>query len=171
MRTALQEEEPGTCDAAETRWHPGSILVFFFAASLISAVVFGLGYSFGRRGTARAEMSYGSVPAEGAVPASRQASGAVAMRPASTVRRHRSSGSTVADAHGEIAGRGGRFMVQVGAVGSRREARKLVTKLRKSGFQAEVYPGRHDRYLHVQIGPFRTPEEAARMRRRVMARG
>ena len=173
MRAAPRVEEPETADAAEASWHPGTVLVFFFAASLISAVFFGLGYSFGHHGTTGPEIGYGSVSAAGGLQASRHIRGAV--RPASAVHLHR-SGATSAQAATLAATRsvgtdGGRFMVQVGAVRNRREARRLVAKLRKSGFQAEIYPGRHDHRLHVEIGPFRTSEEANRMRHSVKARG
>ena len=66
---------------------------------------------------------------------------------------------------------GARYMVQVGAVASRRDARTLVAELRKRGFQATIYPGKHDRYLHVQMGPYRSPEQANAVRHRVMAHG
>jgi len=40
-------------DPAEVHWSASTILAIFFASSLISAVFFGLGYSFGRGGTAK----------------------------------------------------------------------------------------------------------------------
>jgi cell division septation protein DedD len=62
-------------------------------------------------------------------------------------------------------------MVQVASVRNLRNARILTAQLRKMGFDAKTHPGRHDPYLHVQIGPFANIDQAQAMRRRVAARG
>ena len=50
---AVLEENFDLSDVAEVHWSTNTILAIFFASSLISAVFFGLGYSFGRGGTAK----------------------------------------------------------------------------------------------------------------------
>ena len=51
--TALYEENFDLHDPVEVHWSAGTILAIFFAASLISAVFFGLGYSFGGADTSK----------------------------------------------------------------------------------------------------------------------
>lgn len=64
-----------------------------------------------------------------------------------------------------------RIMVQIAAVRDRRNAQTLAAQLQKRGFNARVYAGRHDPYLHVQIGPFFSTSQAQRMQRRVRSSG
>ena len=52
--TAIWEEKLDGLDASEVHWSTGTILTIFFAASLITAVFFGLGYTFGRGGISMA---------------------------------------------------------------------------------------------------------------------
>ena len=51
--TALFEENLDLHDPVEVHWSASTILAIFFAASLISAVFFGLGYSFGGADTSK----------------------------------------------------------------------------------------------------------------------
>ena len=51
--TALYEEDLDLYDPVEVHWNASTILAIFFAASLISAVFFGLGYSFGGADTSK----------------------------------------------------------------------------------------------------------------------
>jgi cell division septation protein DedD len=62
-------------------------------------------------------------------------------------------------------------MVQVGAIGNRKDAERLVAELRKKGFHAAIYPEKHDKFLHVQIGPFKDFAQAQSKRHQVMASG
>jgi len=63
------------------------------------------------------------------------------------------------------------IMVQVGAIGNRRDAERLVGQLRRKGLHAGIYPAKHDKFLHVQIGPFKDAAQAQRERHQVMASG
>ena len=62
-------------------------------------------------------------------------------------------------------------MVQVGAIGNRKDAERLVAQLRKKGFYAGIYRGKHDKFLHVQIGPYKNEQQAQSMRHHLMASG
>src|SRR6185437_1997332 len=55
--SALWDEKLEGIDTAEVHWGAGTILAIFFASSLVSAVFFGLGYSFGRGGTAKSAIN------------------------------------------------------------------------------------------------------------------
>ncbi len=194
MPTML-EEKLDLVDAAEVHWGTNTILAVFFAASLISAVFFGLGYSFGRGGTPK--LTSGAAITESAGPPAGSAStqmprprdsqfdtqrGAAASalpsdrgsdhaRPlhvadpeASAIQSRRATTASPAAAAAH-------YMVQVGAIGNRKDARTLVLQLRKRGFHAGIYSGKRDEFLHVQIGPFATAEQAETMRHRVIASG
>lgn len=201
-------------ETTEVHWSTGTILAVFFAASLISAVFFGLGYSFGRGGTTK--------PAFGMVLSGASSSSDIVARSASTpagrtemlgnmpTREATANGAAVsqqdkssataayatsarvsaikarhaivnpAKASRPIAVRAKsaavhvhatHYMVQVGAIGNRRDARMLVSKLRLKGFHAGIYQGKHDKYLHVQIGPYATEQQAQTVRHRVAASG
>ena len=60
--TALLEENIDVHDPVEAHWGTSTILAIFFAASLVSAVFFGLGYSFGGAGTSKRSLSINSAP-------------------------------------------------------------------------------------------------------------
>ena len=172
--SVLWEERPEPAGTEPAFWRPGTVLTLFFAASLISAVFFGLGYSFGRRATA-APRGYAGQTADGGGRGTSHA-GHAAVGRAGAVDRHGSEAPTadaaaMAATQSDATARGGLFMVQVGATRSRRRARRLVAELRRRGFQAEIHRGRHGRHLSVQIGPFRTPEEASRVRHKVAESG
>jgi DedD protein len=197
---ALWEENLEASDVAEVHWSTGTILAVFFAASLISAVFFGLGYSFGRGGTARPGVGIAaSLPATAENPANhlsapasdwhshaaanaiaapaahrdtqapRMQASQAAVPPAKTnksaviaTRVNSSAAEKASSAH---------YMVQVGAIGDHKDARRLLSKLRKSGFHAGIYTSKHDKFLHVQIGPFATTEQAQKVRHHVIASG
>ena len=61
--TALFEENFDVHDPVEVHWSSSTILAIFFAASLVSAVFFGLGYSFGGAGTGKHSLTFNSAPA------------------------------------------------------------------------------------------------------------
>jgi hypothetical protein len=54
----LFEEDFDVHDSVEVHWSSSTILAIFFAASLISAVFFGLGYSFGGAGAGKHSLSF-----------------------------------------------------------------------------------------------------------------
>lgn len=168
--TACLEEKLETMDTTEAHWSVGTVLAIFFAASLISAVFFGLGYSLGGGGTLPSNAGVR------AVAASESAQPVVAKATRVSAQPQHAALGTASALHGNAAvalanSSAARCVVQVGALDSRRDARRLATELRKSGFHAGIYPGKHDKYLHVEIGPFATSEQADMMRHRVMARG
>jgi cell division septation protein DedD len=180
MTPAVWEESLEAMDAVEAHWGAGTILTLFFATTLVSAVFFGLGYSFGRGGTAK---PVGSMLTSGsasvAVPESKSpvsstkperhlpAAATTALRkdmPAPVT--HKPSVAAIAKAASTT-----HYMVQVGAIGNRKDAQRLVTELRRKGFHAAIHPGAHDKFLHVQIGPFASEAQAQTMRHKVAASG
>ena len=62
-------------------------------------------------------------------------------------------------------------MVQIAAVAHQGDADALAASLRKSGYTAIVHTEPQDRFLHVQVGPFATRDEARTMRSRLQADG
>jgi len=178
-------------DAAEVHWSVGTILAIFFASSLVSAVFFGLGYSFGRGGSAKPinfSLSHaGSAAAitqrvapvtqeHTAVPALATKAPAVLIRPEPIQTTKAEAPATALTpavvAHSKTpAAVKTHYMVQIGSVASHRDAQLLATQLRKKGFHAGIYSARHDKFLHVQIGPFATEAQARAMRHRVMESG
>ncbi len=190
MPTML-EEKLELVDAAEVHWGTSTILAVFFAASLVSAVFFGLGYSFGRGGTAKAvgaaAFTEGAPAADVASSTQSSALGDHQIDAQRGTTPTLSVSDRAKPLHGAVPEASGiesrharalvpatgavHYMVQVGATESRKDARTLVLQLRKRGFYAGVYPGKRDEFLHVQIGPFATAEQAETMRHRVIASG
>lgn len=201
-------------ETTEVHWSTGTILAVFFAASLISAVFFGLGYSFGGGGTAKPALGMAlsgtgsaqdaavrseSTPSDRAkmmenmsakrtaatvatVPVRTKDSATSAAVTLATVSAIKATHAAVIPAnatrpavagarHSAAEAHATHYMVQVGAIGDRRDARLLVSKLRKKGFHAGIYPGKHDKYLHVQIGPYATMQQAQTVRHRVAVSG
>lgn len=204
-------------DPVEAHWSARTILSIFFAASLISALFFGLGYSFGgaaksKRSTAivrsdtnggtgalsdeaggnltgtavpQAAASHDAAPSPVAATATAPAnSSAESSQPAqsnlspqihsATVASMPQPAAAVVRAHTTpLAKKAVRtqIMVQVGAIGNRRDADRLVAELREKGFHAGIYSGKRDRFLHVQIGPFKDAQRAQVKRHQVMASG
>lgn len=213
--TALCEEDLDVHDPVEVHWSTSTILAIFFAASLISAVFFGLGYSFGGAGTLRRSIASNSAPASGSAIGSaalQTSSNHVAeLRLPATIPSAASNASPHAAESAQPAPRteirevvtprpappsapiaekkvtpavafvqknatiseksSGHIMVQVGAIGDRKDAERLVAELRKKGFHAGIYLEKQDKFLHVQIGPFRDAQQAQFERHRVMASG
>lgn len=214
--TALFEENIDVHDPVEVHWSTSTILAIFFAASLVSAVFFGLGYSFGGAGTSKRSLSINSdskndgatgsvvLPAlaspsdvsskpspivatvadnANAHPAENAPSmPAAALRPVAATPINHAAAQIVekkimpapAAPHENPATNtksSSHIMVQVGAIGDRKDAERLVAELRKKGFHAEIYPEKHDKFLHVQIGPFKDAAQAQSKRHQVMASG
>lgn len=213
--TALFEENLELHDPVEVHWSASTILAIFFAASLISAVFFGLGYSFGGAGTARHSVAVASADTSSsstgsAVPQAPPINAAALNKPAVIAQAAGSASANLADgarstppvethqvaalsasqpsapmierqampassAVHENAAIGGksstRIMVQVGAIGDRKDAERLVAQLRKKGFHAGIYSEKRDKFLHVQIGPFKDAQQAQSKRHQVMASG
>ena len=60
--TAFFDENFDVHDPVEVHWSSSTILAIFFAASLVSAVFFGLGYSFGGAGTSKHSLTFNTSP-------------------------------------------------------------------------------------------------------------
>ena len=212
---ALCEEDLDIHDPVEVHWSTSTILAVFFAASLISAVFFGLGYSFGGDGVSKRSVATHPVPASSnstglaalqappnhtaefsqpavianaaesmKAPAAKnvQATPPAALRTVAVTSPAPSSApilvKKVAPASPSVhqhatmrANSSARIMVQVGAIGDRKDAQRLVAELRKKGFRAGIYLAKGDKFLHVQIGPFPDAQQAQSERHRVMASG
>lgn len=206
--TTIVEENGDIVEASQVHWSTGTILTIFFAASLVAALFFGLGFTFGPgRMAAFAENG----PSEAAATPSTQASepprqtastsanihrsisprypstsapGKVKLQAVSATENVRSSAVPATFAKSRIAqGTGAtnqaagtrvnenRYMVQIGAIGDRKDALTLVSQLRRQGFHAAIYPGVRDKFLHVQLGPFAGVQQAQAVRHRVIAHG
>ncbi len=189
-------------ESAENELHfsPGVILAIFMGITLVSAVFFGLGYSFGRTGnTSQLQhtlLTFGhSAPAPTAVaipsPETPAISASSAMQEPSTTLNtapvavatqtqpiHAQPAATLASAtaapeatSATQAVSHSSYRVQIAASASRRDARALATALQRDGFSAQVRSGSHDRFFRVQIGPFDSQQKAEAMRRKVIAAG
>ncbi len=232
---ALWEDNIDTVDTAEVHWSTSTILAIFFAATLVSAVFFGLGYSFGRGGSSKPGFSSANLSA--AIPAgitnhstlanlaaeshaqpkpvvAAPTQNSVAVKSATTAQGSAVAGSAMAGSampgfshtassrkiiaqtaapiaaiaksnssaavpvpaktrSGVDTGAVGsaKYMVQVGAIGNRKDAERLVAQLRKHGLRAGIYPAKHDKFLHVQLGPFATVDQAQAARHHAIAGG
>ncbi len=212
--TALFEENFDIQDPVEVHWSSSTILATFFAASLVSAVFFGLGYSFGGAGSAKHSLTFNSAPVNSSVaapmvqpakptpltasnqpsPIANLASSGNANLAVTAPSEHPVALRTIATtpAHAETPAMekksappppvkhesarvsqksGAHIMVQVGAIGDRKDAERLVAELRRNGFHAGIYAAKKDKFLHVQIGPFKDVAQAQSKRRQVMASG
>lgn len=212
--TVLFEDNFDIHDPVEVHWSSSTILAIFFAASLVSAVFFGLGYSFGGAGTSKHSLTFNTAPATTSVatPTVQPAKPTppTASTQPSPITNLASSGSAHAAAtipsaptaalrtvamtpivHAETpvvekksvpppvkhdnatasAKSSAHIMVQVGAIGNRKDADRLVAELRKKGFHAGIYQIKTDKFLHVQIGPFKDAAQAQSKRHQVMASG
>ncbi|HEY5254599.1 MAG TPA: SPOR domain-containing protein [Acidobacteriaceae bacterium] len=213
--TVLFEDNFDIHDPVEVHWSSSTILAIFFAASLVSAVFFGLGYSFGGAGTSKHSLTFNTAPATTSVatptvqptkptpltastqpsPITNLASNGdahpatttpstppaalrtVAMTPiahAATPVVEKKSVPPPSVKHDNVtasAKSSAHIMVQVGAIGNRKDADRLVAELRKKGFHAGIYQLKTDKFLHVQIGPFKDAAQAQSKRHQVMASG
>lgn len=205
--TAMWEDDLDAVEPAVVHWSTSTILTIFFALSLIAALLFGLGFTFGPAQTAKFVAStpsgggttssresdllaHTSSPATGAnrnatqhasikippenpklqpVSATEHAQGLAP--PERTAVPNRASQLSAVKRAADTQAVDNRYMVQVGAIGNRKDAQKLVSRLRRQGFRAGIYPGKRDKFLHVQLGPFVGTQQAQTVRRRVMAHG
>jgi DedD protein len=210
----LWEERLEFPDSSEVHWSASTVMAVFMAASLVSAVFFGLGYSFGRGGTLKPALTQAVAPrpeilvptpatslVHRAVHPTLQAASSstpvvqhpildggpqrevaplrpvvlpakVHTDPSAAVRKESHAlGSASSKRKVVQQSPVSHYMVQVGAVGDRKDARRLVSQLRQHGFRAAIYPAKHDKFLHVQIGPFANMQEAQAMRHHVLANG
>jgi DedD protein len=217
----LWEEKLEFPDASEVHWSTRTIMTVFIAASLISAVFFGLGYSFGRGGTSKATLNTSAsqitnspafaseqppqqstikpvlrqvatlptpIPLRAADPGATAAfhssqsvlhsvEGSVGQRAMPTLAQEHQQprlleqGRSARQAVESSAFEGSHYMVQVGAVADHKDAQTLVSQLRRRGFHARIYSAKHDKFLHVQIGPFTNAHQAETMRHHVLASG
>lgn len=206
---ALWEDKMDILDPSESHWSTGTVLAIFFAATLVSAVFFGLGYSFGRGGSSKPGFSSANLSA--ALPASltshstlenlaaesnaqpklayvapirnpvaaesatagqtnfQKATARVALPTAAITAVSIPAKAQPSLDAGTISS--AKYMVQVGAIGNRKDAQRLVTQLRKHGLRAGIYPAKHDKFLHVQMGPFATEDQAQTARHHAMTNG
>ena len=185
---------------AELSLSTGVILSLFFGITLVSAVFFGMGYSFGVTHGVTADVlslhgllhgSAQSVPASTisanrattqVVPAAPVQSTApadsAAMQTASAdtsvaISSEQSSSAVLGDPmmHTPAHAATAIYMVQIAASASRHDAQFLIAKLHRSGLHARLYHAVQDRFFRVQIGPFASRSDATAMRNKVLAAG
>lgn len=167
-----------------------AVLAIFYGVCLASAALAGWGYSLSMSSSPRAQADgafadgsrIGQSPAP--APAVSKSAGHVSRLaerravPAPTIAKTAVPVRKIQIASGAAAPHAAastsqqtRYMVQVASVRNLRNAQVLTSQLRNMGFDAKIHRGRHDPYLHVQIGPFANIDQAQAMRRRVAARG
>lgn len=66
---------------------------------------------------------------------------------------------------------GGTYLVQVAAVSHQEDADLLVSALRARGYGVTAHGSAGDKFIHVQVGPFRDKKDADAMRQRLLADG
>ncbi len=176
----------------DLHFSPGIILSIFMGITLVSAVFFGLGYSFGRTGDSAGNFGHAQrsipmiehpapaaaihTPAPQSIP---KPSAAVALQPAAIATNAQpvpasahavAPTTTSSKREGNSASNFG-YMIQIAALASRHDAQALTAALRRDGLHAQLRNGRHDRFFHVQLGPFATQKQADAMRHKVIAAG
>ena len=180
-------------EAVDTELHLGMgvVLAIFFGITLVSAVFFGLGYSFGRTGTAAPAAN--SLPSTSAQPSSQNAMSVLRSTVAPTPKASHSAATTASVQHPPALVRASvisktpaapsssnraaaptqssSYMVQISAVAGRKDAQALASALQKHGLSARIHTKTHDKFFHVQIGPFATQQKAESMRHKVIAAG
>lgn len=209
----LWEERLEFPDSSEVHWSTSTVMAVFMAASLVSAVFFGLGYSFGRGGNLKPVFTQAaavksapplampksapgpavhpallsaSVPTPVVHPAAPNTSAprevaslrpvtlASPIHPVQSVPQKQLQAAPSTHSDGEAAQSAAiasHYMVQVGAVGDRKDAQRLMSQLRQHGLHAGIYSSKRDKFLHVQIGPFSDLHQAQAMRHHVLASG
>lgn len=189
MNALFHEVEP-----IDTELHLGMgvILAIFFGITLVSAVFFGLGYSFGRTGNTPSSSAIvqSEAPAVLSQPETQHTTSTVQR---ATLSEHITSPAAVVPTQplpatrtpaasklistplhttpNSVVDSSQSYMVQVAAVAGRKDAQALATALQKHGLNAKLHSGTHDKFFHVQIGPFATQQKAQAMRHKVIAAG
>jgi cell division septation protein DedD len=167
-------------DAAEVNWSGKTVMAVFLAITLVSAVFFGLGYSFGRG------LSIVGAPALAAMPIASEGAAAASTAPAA-VHRAALRAATATQNHAmqpapahhapaparspHVQATAMHYMVQVGVVTQRKDAQRLQAALAHRGYHAGIYATNRGRLLHVQIGPLSSLAQAQTVRHRVQASG
>jgi cell division protein FtsN len=178
--TTLLDQTFDLQDSTEVYWSGKTVMAVFYAITLISAVFFGLGYSFGRGITITSGSSSSAATAASAAfgaplvnahadhPTTASTTTAVhSTFPWTPFTRHATAGSGQSSAHATPS----RYMVQVGAVTQRKDALRLQAALLHHGLHAGIYPSNNGHLLHVQIGPLASMNQAQAVQRRVQASG
>jgi cell division septation protein DedD len=173
-----------------------TILGIFFALSLICAVVFGFGYSMGRRSTQPLSATVPSAttePAQSTLDTPKPSPGSLAPvapdndaaasatqpeaqpdaqpdasanQPPAPVAKPISLSRTAAPALSTS-----EPVVQVAAVSHKEDATILISALKKRGYTASVRQEPQDKLLHVQLGPFPSKTAADAMRDHLLSDG
>jgi cell division protein FtsN len=166
-------------ETADVHWSGKTVMAVFLSITLVSAVFFGLGYSFGRGlsiigppATAAIPVPSGAVvPVVAAAPhhvALHRAAVARQSKEAAPVLSSRASGATTSP---RTQATPARYMVQVGAVTQRKDAERLRAALAHHGYHAGIYASNHGKLLHVEIGPLSNATQAQTIRHRVQSSG
>ncbi len=171
----------------ELHLRSGVILSIFIGITLVFAVVFGLVSSFGHFGKPQHPLPQPSVSSDlppsataPVTPAPRVATpqlstipspSAKSLTPAASAGSAPQASSALPKSVSKTTSLHASYVVQVAAVARRKDARSVVASLRKHGFSAQIRTAAHDRFFHVQLGPFHTEQQAQAMRHKVMAAG
>ncbi len=168
-------------DAAEMHWSGKTVMAVFLSITLVSAVFFGLGYSFGRGISIIGPPATAAIPApSGAIaPAAAPATHHVALHRAAVSRQLKEAApapapagrSSSAISSPRIQAAPAHYMVQVATVTQRKDAERLQAALAHHGYHAGIYPSNHGKKLHVAIGPLPNAGQAQTLRHRVQASG
>jgi cell division septation protein DedD len=172
---------------------PKVLAAIFSGLVLLCGLFFGLGYAVGHHATPPASIAT-SAPvtpketqsdaakpkpsattsgkvAKMAAPYAGPKAASPAVQPTDADRRGHGNTAHPASFSLPLASDSGAFMVQIAAVAHKEDADVLQGALRKRGYAVTVRRDDADRLLHVRIGPFKSRDEAAKWRKKLLNDG
>ena len=175
-----------------------TILGIFFALALVCAVVFGFGYSMGRRSTqplsATTQSAATESDAQPALDTPKPSPGSLAPAPNNDAAASTTQPDAQPDAQPDTQPDASASqpptpvarpvalsrtaapatyepVVQVAAVSHKEDATILISALKKRGYTASIRQEPQDKLLHVQLGPFPSKTAADAMRDHLLSDG
>ena len=174
-----------------------TILGIFFALALVCAVVFGFGYSMGRRSAQPLSTTAPSTttePAQSTLDTPKPSPGSLAPAPNNDTAASTTQSDAQPDAQPDTQPDASASqpptpvarpvalsrtaapatyepVVQVAAVSHKEDATILISALKKRGYTASIRQEPQDKLLHVQLGPFPSKTAADAMRDHLLSDG
>ncbi len=165
-------------DDTEITLGTGKILGLFFALTVLCAVFFGLGFSFGKNSAHPTDVAPSTIAS-----VSQSMSAKPSASPKAIVNTSEAAApqpdnqapvtSPIAkpDASPSPASSGNGYYLQVAAVSKQEDADGLIEALKKKQYSVFLPPPSGDNLYHVQIGPFPDVKEAETTRKRLVDDG
>jgi DedD protein len=165
-------------DDTEITLGTGKILGLFFALTVLCAVFFGLGFSFGKNSTHSTDVVPSTIAAvsqlTGTKPSASPKVVTNTLEPAVPQTDNQApvtSPTAKPDASASPASSGNGYYLQVAAVSKQEDADGLIEALKKKQYSVFLPPPSGDNLYHVQIGPFPDVKEAETTRKRLVDDG